>query len=179
MLPSHWGIWTICSKDNKYFYEIILEIFYFKSGTGLSLADAPFLFFSSSYWDKHLIINEVLLLPGEESRLSLRLVLASMAWVSCDSSLSIVLMFYLLEHNARISVWGVSEVARANPRLYTLALLPLDPPRAAWACILVFLRGLAPNLLEMVIQVLCKDFLAWVMLSHYVKYFTLYYLSSS
>jgi hypothetical protein len=100
---------TADSKLFSYFFLSIImslptQIFYFKSGTGLSLADAPFLFSVQVIETSILIINEVLLLPGEESRLSLRFVYASIAWVSCDSSLSIVLMFGLLEHNARISV---------------------------------------------------------------------------
>jgi hypothetical protein len=37
-------------NDDHQFWHYTAEIsFYFKSGTGLSLADAPFLFFSSSY----------------------------------------------------------------------------------------------------------------------------------
>ena len=37
----------------------------------------------------------------------------------------------LFEHSARISVWGVAEVAGIYPMLCTLSLLPLDLPRAA------------------------------------------------
>ena len=47
---------------------------FFKSGTGLSHADAPFLFSVQVIETSILIRNGLLLLTGEESRLSLRYV---------------------------------------------------------------------------------------------------------
>jgi hypothetical protein len=113
------------------------------------------------------------LLPGEESRHFLQFSCFKIAVASCDSSFSIVPRFGLLEHRARISVWGISGMRGPIRGSVTLASLPFDLPRAASVSIHGFPWGLAPNCLEMVTQVLCKDFLAWVMMSHYVKYFTL------
>jgi hypothetical protein len=74
-------------------------------------------------------------------------------------------------------VWGVAEVAGIYPRLCTLSLLPLDLPRAALACYLVFSEDLLLTFLRWYCQVLGKDYLAWVMTSLNGKYFTLYYLT--
>ena len=46
------SFWKFAFPVNPFCYVLILS-FYFKSGTGLSRADAPFLLVSSSYWDKH------------------------------------------------------------------------------------------------------------------------------
>jgi hypothetical protein len=117
-------------------------------------------------------------LTGEDSWLSLRCLRIFDSVVFLRVSVLLRTVVWLVEHGARILVWGVEEVAGTYPRLCVLFPCSLPSSHAGPEHVTCCSPRLAPNWLEMVLPSPVQRILAWVLKSLIVKYFSLYYLTS-